>query len=228
LATFEPVRTRLKLFTASWMLNRTRCSVLPVPRTCNRASVPFSEVRVRTEVRDRTAEALYTLWTWSEQSPTVVQGSKYLKSIGIVMRLPLKLTRWALLCSVPWLQHTNQICMVAIQLRIEHTKSAAAELIEIDDCICNQLERLATTEGFNQQDREDQSRQDLPITLGIFCGCYVDGREQQPTTKPPPLKYKSSKIPIPALRCHGYRRVQPHRATTTPHQHQMWPSAATE
>ena len=30
--------------------------------------------------------------------------------------------------------------------------------------------------------------------LGIFCGRYVDGREWQPTTKLPLLKYKPSEI----------------------------------
>ena len=45
--------------------------------------------------------------------------------------------------------------------------------------------------------RPDESRQDLLITQGIFCKHHVDGRlgEQQPTTKPPPLKYKSSETP---------------------------------
>lgn len=80
------------------------------------------------------------------------------------MCLPLKLTHWALLCSTPWLQHADQICTATIQLQIQHTpKSAAAklgltlaELVEINGCIHDQLERLATTEGFNRRDREDQ------------------------------------------------------------------------
>jgi len=89
-----------------------------VPQTCNQTLVPFSEVAIWTEAWSQITEVLYTLWMWCEQSFIIVQGSKYLKSNGIVMHLLLKLTHWVLLCSIPCLQHVNQICTAPIQLWI--------------------------------------------------------------------------------------------------------------
>lgn len=160
------------------------------PWTCNRDSaLPF-------QVCVQTAETPHPHWTWSEQSSTATQCSKYLKSTGAAMCLPLKLTCQAPLCSVPWWQHANRISMAATQLQIWHTpKSGAAELIEIHDCICSQLKWLTSMERINQWDCKDQMRADKLSLVYICCKHHVDGREQQPTTKLPPLKYKSSEIP---------------------------------